>query len=206
MGKETEDKSIGRHVQEHLAQPRSSTPASTPSVTTLPPIASESQIKRHLAELSLFCHHQGMTEKEAALKLALCVGDLRQARVSEPALARACARLRRSADPNHRFFNLGLLLAFCRDAERELAQEKRRPVPAIPGPLSRELPPHPCPVPRLAGRTQEDERLLSLESTLQSLTQTREEVPEEVVVSLDAVRAKYPPRRIGTRKQEDKAG
>lgn len=205
MGRDSEDKSIGKHAREVVAQGRSSTPASTPSVGAIQAIASENQIKRHLAELSLFCHHQGMTEKQAALKLALCVGDLRRARVSDDALAIACERLRTSPNPDHRFFNLGFLLAFCRQAERELAQARRPAIPAIPGPVAVELPEHPCPVPRLAGRTEEDERVMSLEQTIGSLTKTREEVPEEVVVSLDSVRGKYPPRKIGVRKGGDAA-
>jgi hypothetical protein len=139
------------------------------------------------------------------LKLALCVADLRRMRVSDEALAIACGRLRTSPNPDHRFFNLGILMAFCRQAERELAQARRPALPAAPGPLVQEVPPHPCPVPRLAGRTQEDERFMSLEQTIGSLTKTREEVPEDVVVSLDAIRAKYPPRKIGVRKGGDAA-
>lgn len=117
------------------------------------------------------------------------------------ALSAACKRYRQSDNRDDRFFHLGTLLRFCREEERSIALARRQCIAEVPGPLHQTLPEHPCPVPRLAGRTEEDERIMSLEQTIVSLTKTREEVPEDVVVSLDAIRAKYPPRKIGVRKQ-----
>jgi hypothetical protein len=97
---------------------RSSTPASTASARTRP--ASEKQIKAHLAALSLFCQHQaGLSEDQSRLKLSICADDLRG--VSEPVLALACRRYRASQEPGHRFFHLGTLLEFCREAARDVS-------------------------------------------------------------------------------------
>lgn len=197
------DKNLGKHIDDiraAAAAQRFSTNASNPSETTLRTSASDAQIKAHLAELSLFCHHQGMTPEQAKVKLNLCVSDLRGA--SEQALATACKRMRTSDDPNHRFFSLGALLKFCRDAEREIAQAKRVPIPAPAGPLAMEIPPHPAALLELPPPSTPQ----SLRDAVDGLKKIRQALPDDVLVNLDAVREKHSQRRIAASKRAGKGG
>lgn len=161
-----------------------------------PEKATIEQIMGHLYSLALFYPQQELSKKDANLKFQVFCGDMRH--VPEPILGEACRRYR--TDAKNRFFPTpGQLLALCKIEQAYIGPPVR---PAIDGPLCREVPPHPCPVPRIAGRTDADLERMTLPETLQSLEETRKEVPAESVVYLDNVRGKYPPRRIGLSKKD----
>lgn len=188
----TGPKPIGEHVK-GLEARRSLTPALTTSEARSRP-ATSIEIKKHLAELSLFFHQSDLNPSDATLKVRLFAADLQG--VSEPVLAQACKRYR--CDPKSRFFPTpGQLLALCRDEQH---YDKPPAVQAIPGPIATQLPPHPCPVPQLTGTLNEDRK--SVVDALESLAETRAKVPVDNVVYLENISAKYPPRRIGVGKND----